>query len=64
LPTIKNSEQSQLGDKLSPSTRAKKAARQGGKIAGDARKELEKKTNKRVVSATNYLPEKKQKKIE
>lgn len=42
----------------------KKAARQGGKIAGDARKELEKKTNKRVVSAANYLPEKKQKKIE
>ena len=42
----------------------KKAARQGGKIAGDARKELEKKTNKRVVSAVNYLLEKKQKKIE
>lgn len=37
----------------------KKAAKQGGKIAGDARKELEKKTNKRVVSAANYLPEKK-----
>lgn len=35
------------------------AARQGGKIAGDARKELEKKTRKKVVSPVNYLPEKK-----
>lgn len=42
----------------------KKAAKHGGKIAGDARRELEKKTNKRVVSVSNYLPEKKQKKIE
>jgi len=41
----------------------KKVAQQGGKIAGDARKELEKKTNKRVVSTNNYLPEKKQKKL-
>ncbi len=41
-----------------------KVARQGGKIAGDARKELEKKTQKKVVSATNYLPEKKTKKID
>jgi len=38
-------------------------ARQGGKIAGDARKELEKKTLKKVVSPTNYLPEKKSKTI-
>ncbi len=38
-------------------------ARQGGKIAGDARKELEKKTRKKVVSPTNYLPEKKTKTI-
>ncbi len=37
----------------------KTAARQGGKIAGDARKELEKKTRKKVVSPVNYLPEKK-----
>lgn len=37
----------------------KTAARQGGKIAGDARKELEKKTRKKVVSPANYLPEKK-----
>lgn len=42
----------------------KKVARQGGKIAGDARKELEKKTNKRVVSSANYLPEGKRKKID
>lgn len=42
----------------------KKAAKQGGKIAGDARKELEKKTNKRVVSSANYLPGKKRKGIE
>ena len=41
----------------------KKNAQQGGKIAGDARKELEKKTQKKVVSPTNYLPEKKTKKI-
>lgn len=42
----------------------KKAARQGGKIAGDARKELEKKTRKKVVNSTNFLPEKKTKKID
>jgi len=39
-------------------------ARQGGKIAGDARKELEKRTRKKVVSSGNFLPEKKMKKIE
>lgn len=35
------------------------AAKDGGKIAGDARKELEKKTGKKVVSSLNYkeLPE-------
>jgi len=32
-------------------------AKQGGKIAGDARKALELKTNKKVVSEDNYLPE-------
>ena len=38
----------------------KKAARQGGKIAGDARKALELKTGNSVVSEENFLPEKKQ----
>ncbi|PCI92595.1 MAG: phage antirepressor protein [Flavobacteriales bacterium] len=41
----------------------KKAAIQGGKVAGNARKELESKTGKRVISNDNYLPEKKTKKI-
>jgi len=39
-----------------------KAARQGGKIAGDARKALELKTGESVVSEDNFLPEKKQSK--
>ncbi|MBS1502022.1 MAG: Bro-N domain-containing protein [Bacteroidetes bacterium] len=38
------------------------AAKQGGKIAGDARKALEIKTGERVVSKNNYLPEKEKKK--
>jgi hypothetical protein len=40
----------------------KKAAKQGGDVAGNARKELEKKTGEKVVSTTNYkvLEEKKQ----
>ena len=38
----------------------KQAARQGGKIAGDARKALELKTGENVVSEDNFLPEKKQ----
>lgn len=37
-----------------------KAAKQGGAVAGNARKELESKTGQKVVSAQNYLPEKKQ----
>ena len=43
----------------------KKAAKQGGDVAGNARKELEKKTGEKVVSTTNYkvLEEKKQKKL-
>ena len=41
----------------------KKAAIQGGKVAGNARKELESKTGKKVISNENYLPEKKTKKI-
>lgn len=35
----------------------KQVARQGGKIAGDARKALELKTGKRIVSTDNFLPE-------
>jgi DNA-damage-inducible protein D len=35
----------------------KVVAKQGGKIAGDARKALELKTGKKVVSKENYLPE-------
>jgi hypothetical protein len=35
----------------------KKAAKVGGKIAGDARKQLEIKSGKKVVSKENYLPE-------
>jgi prophage antirepressor-like protein len=35
----------------------KTVAKQGGKIAGDARKALELKTGKKVVSKENYLPE-------
>ena len=42
----------------------KKAAIQGGKVAGNARKELESKTGKKVISKDNYLPEKKTKKID
>jgi prophage antirepressor-like protein len=36
-----------------------KAAKQGGTIASNARKELESKTGKKVVSKKNYLPDKK-----
>ena len=35
----------------------KKAARAGGKIAGDARKQLELKSGKSVVTGDNFLPE-------
>ena len=41
----------------------KKAARQGGAVAGNARKELESKTGQKVVSDQNYLPEKKKKQV-
>jgi hypothetical protein len=37
----------------------RQAARQGGKIAGDARKALEHKTGESVVSEDNFLPAKK-----
>ncbi|MBS4014287.1 MAG: Bro-N domain-containing protein [Bacteroidetes bacterium] len=40
----------------------KKAAKTGGKIAGNARKQLELKSGKNVVSSENYLPAKKTKK--
>lgn len=39
-----------------------KAATAGGKIAGDARKQLELKSGKKVVSSKNYLPEAKRNK--
>ncbi|MDR1168729.1 MAG: Bro-N domain-containing protein [Heliobacteriaceae bacterium] len=39
------------------------AAKKGGKIAGDARKQLEIESCKKVVTDENYLPEKKQKQI-
>lgn len=35
----------------------KKIARQGGNVAGNARKELEQRTGKKVVTEKNYLPE-------
>jgi DNA-damage-inducible protein D len=35
---------------------SKGAAREGGAVAGNARRELEKKTGKPVVSRSNYLP--------
>ncbi len=45
-------------------TQNKVVAKQGGKIAGDARKALEVKTGEKVVSKRNYLPEaKKSKKL-
>lgn len=36
----------------------KKAAKDGGRIAGDARKQLEKKTGKKIVTKDNFLPAK------
>jgi hypothetical protein len=39
----------------------RKAAKEGGAIAGNARKELEAKSGRRVVSAENYLPPEKKK---
>lgn len=41
----------------------KKAAIQGGKVAGNARKELESKTGKKVITDKNYLSPNKTKKI-
>ncbi|MBU3663987.1 MAG: phage antirepressor protein [Bacteroidetes bacterium] len=41
----------------------KNAAKAGGKIAGDARKQLEIKSGKKVITSDNFLPEKKSKTI-
>ena len=41
----------------------KKAAKAGGKIAGDARKQLELKSGKKVITSENYLPENKKKEL-
>ena len=40
-------------------TQNKTVAKEGGKIAGDARKALEKKTGENVLSDKNFLPERK-----
>ena len=40
----------------------KKVAKQGGAVAGNARRELESRTGKKVVSTDNYLPEAKKNK--
>ena len=40
-----------------------KVAKAGGKIAGDARKQLEIKSGNKVISSDNYLPGKKQSSI-
>jgi len=42
----------------------KKAAKKGGDVAGNARKELESKTGKKVISPQNYLVNQKSKEIE
>jgi len=41
----------------------KKTAQIGGKIAGNARKELEEESGEKIISTENYLPEKKIKKL-
>lgn len=41
----------------------KKAAKQGGTVAGNARKELEARTGKKVVTSENYLPATKKSKV-
>ena len=46
-------------------TENKKVAKQGGDVAGNARKELENKTGKSIISSENFkqIEEKKQKKL-
>jgi len=39
-------------------TENRDAARIGGKIAGNARKELEEESGENIISSENYLPEK------
>ena len=41
----------------------KNAAHAGGKVAGDARRALEEQTNKEVISNSNFLPSRNQKKL-
>src|SRR3990172_2061038 len=41
----------------------KKVSKRGGKIAGDARSNLEKETGKKVITSQNYLPKKQGKKL-
>jgi hypothetical protein len=43
----------------------KRAAHKGGEVAGKARKDLERKTRKKVVSSENYLkiPQKRRKQL-
>ena len=41
----------------------KQVSRRGGKIAGDARSNLEKETGRKVITSQNYLPEKQNKKL-
>ncbi|MBN1115405.1 MAG: phage antirepressor protein, partial [Oligoflexia bacterium] len=43
-------------------TENKTAAQEGGTVAGNARKELEQRTGKKVITPKNYLPESKKKK--
>jgi hypothetical protein len=44
-------------------TRNKEAAKEGGTVAGQARKELERKSGRKVVTSENFLPEKKVRRI-
>ena len=41
----------------------KKVSKRGGKIAGDARSNLEKETGRKVITSQNYLPKKQSKKL-
>ena len=40
---------------------SKKAAHEGGDVAGNARKDLESRSGKKVISSVNYLSESKKK---
>jgi len=50
-------------DKATGYNQNKKSAHEGGKISGNARKELEKKTGKKVVNAGNFLSADKKKEL-